>query len=634
MPKVIVAAVAVATLGAAIPAAGSSGQVTRPGNPALRMALNAERGIAPPRLPNGHFIPLLSGAYVRSAEEAGAVRSATAVQPAVAAPTIGTTGCSNVFRADGAPNNVRANQDCGYRFQSEEWVAVNPADPTNVVVSQNDSSLSGNHTGVDFSVDGGKHFGDSRLPSGRITIPEAPGGVWSFDFFSDPVHTFDARGNLYYVTLGADFAQDGFDGVFAWKANSCLKGSALHTPGSGSCSPFRPPLDATAVPIRTNFGNPSLFDDKELIASDTSRTSRFQGNVYVTWTIFNFSCGSDGASFCDAPIFFSRSTNGGQSWSSARQISGSSPICKFGNFFDPSQQAHACNNDQFSDPVVAPDGTIYVFFNNYNTDQTTETSPSGLFNQILMVKSVDGGVTWSSPTRVTRDFGTEPYSLPGHEIQDCDLFRQCLPPNGYRMADYPSAGIGANGKLAVYWSDFRNGGPCAVDKAPVLKGLPITPCANYNTDILVTTSTNGGASWSDPRQVTTNRAAQWQPWGAVGPAGALHVAYYDRKYGQCEATGCNDITLASSDDNGAEWSYRRITTSSMPNATCALAPTECGFLGDYMGLAIDGNRVHIAWGDTRGLNGTVEEDVYYASLPACTEDSGGENRADDCAPGE
>jgi hypothetical protein len=620
MRRILIAAVAAASLTVAILAASgsSSNRAPRTMSPALRMALNAKRGIAPPRLPNGNFIPQLSGAYVQAVQDRLSARSrrgARAVSPA--APTISTFGCSNVFSAPGMPDNVRANQDCGYRFQSEEWVGVNPTDPNNVVVSQNDSSLSGNHTGVDFSIDGGRHFGDSRLPSGRITIPDVPGGEWSFDFFSDPAHAFDSKGNLYYVTLGADFAQDAFDGLFAWKSNSCLKGSALHTPGSGSCSPFSPPLSATAVPIRTNFSNPFLSDDKELVAADTWPHSRFKDNVYVTWTIFDFSCGEGGGSFCDAPIFFSRSTNGGVSWSKPVEISGvNKDICHFGNSFDSSQPAGACNNDQDSDPVVGPDGTLYVFYMNFNTELTTFNSPGGLINQILMVKSTDGGLTWSRPIKVAKDVGREPYSLPDHPIPDCDLFRQCLPPNSYRMNDYPTAGIGADGKLAVYWSDFRNGGPCAIDQRPGLKGLPELPCANFNTDILFSTSTNGGSTWTEPRQVTTNRAAQWQPWGAVGPTGTLYAAYYDRGYGDCESTGCNDITLARSTNNGASWSFQRVTTSSMPNLTCSNNPAECGFLGDYMSLALGGDRVHITWGDTRGRNDTVDEDVYYSSLPA------------------
>jgi hypothetical protein len=525
-----------------------------------------------------------------------------------------------VFSAPGFPDNVRANSDCGYRFQSEEWVAANPKDPSNVVVSQNDSSLSGNHTGVDYSLDGGQHFGDSRLPSGRITIPGVPGGEWSFDFFSDPVHEFASNGRLYYVTLGADFAQDGFDGVFAWSSLPCLKGSALHSPGSGSCSPFSPPLSASATPIRTNFDNPGLSDDKELMAVDNSPASRFNGNVYVTWTIFNFTCGPNGTSFCDAPIYFSRSTNSAKSWSKPVVISGRNPdICQFGDSFDPSESPDACNNDQFSDPVVGPDGTIYVFFMNFNTNKKAFNAPSGRVNQILMVKSKNGGNTWSNPIRVSKDIGREPYSLPGHRIKDCDLFRQCLPPNGYRMSDYPSVGINGSGDMTVYWSDFRNGGPCAKDTDPGLKGLPVTPCDNFNTDILSRSSTDGGASWGPKRNVTADAGvtAQWQPWGAVGNDGTQYVAYYDRRYGNCEKTGCNDITLSTSQNNGKNWSSRRITTSSMPNATCKVVPTECGFLGDYMGLALGrDSTVHMAWGDTRGLNGTTEEDVYQASVPA------------------
>jgi hypothetical protein len=591
-------------------------------NPALRAAIAAEQGKAPPRLPNGNFVAMPSGALVHSAMEGLGLHPAGPTAPAAAAaasllPTTSTAGCSNVFSAPGFPDNVRANQDCGFRFQSEEWVAINPTDPNNVVVSQNDSSLSGNHTGVDYSLDGGAHFGDSRLPSGRIIIPEAPGGLWSFDFFSDPAHAFNSRGDLFYTTLGADFAQDGFGGLFVWASDRCFKGSVLHTPGSGSCAPGDPPLSATAVPVRTNFDNPNRLDDKELMAADAWPTSPFRDNLYITWTIFDFECGGSGQGFCDAPIFFSRSTDGGQSWSPALEISGENPaLCNFGNFFDPSQPADACNNNQFSDPVVGPDGTLYVFFMNYNTDRNTETSPGGLHNQILMVKSSNGGTTWSSPVKVADDFGTEPYSLPGHEIPDCDLFRQCLPPNGYRLGDYPTAAIDSTGKLSVFWQDFRDGGPCATDTDPGLTGLPVTPCANYNADIFVTSSNDGGATWLKPASLSIGgTAAQWQPWAGAGSNGVFYVAFYDREYGDCESTGCNDISLFTRDRTGHV--VQRITTSSMPNLTCGENPFQCGFLGDYMSLAVGGGKVAIVWGDTRQRTGTVpEEDVYYASLPS------------------
>jgi hypothetical protein len=110
--------------------------------------------------------------------------------------------------------------------------------------------------------------------------------------------------------------------------------------------------------------------------------------------------------------------------------------------------------------------------------------------------------------------------------------------------------------------------------------------------------------------------AQWQPWGDVGENGNLYVAYYDRKYGDCESSGCNDITLARSTNNGLTWTHRRITTNSMPNLTPDNNPAQAGFLGDYMSTLAWRGTVHIVWADTRGRGlGFPEEDIYYARVP-------------------
>ncbi len=51
----------------------------------------------------------------------------------------------------------------------------------------------------------------------------------------------------------------------------------------------------------------------------------------------------------------------------------------------------------------------------------------------------------------------------------------------------------------------------------------------------------------------------------------------------------------------------------MPNLTTANNPVQAGFLGDYMWLAVDSRgRPNVIWADTRGLNGTIEEDIYFA----------------------
>jgi hypothetical protein len=101
--------------------------------------------------------------------------------------------------------------------------------------------------------------------------------------------------------------------------------------------------------------------------------------------------------------------------------------------------------------------------------------------------------------------------------------------------------------------------------------------------------------------------------------GTLVVGYYDRSYGSCESSGCNDITLArvSGAASAAPTIRRtRLTTSSMPNLTPANNPLQAGFLGDYMWVATDGKgKAYVVWADTRGLGGTVEEDIYFATQP-------------------
>jgi Neuraminidase (sialidase) len=146
--------------------------------------------------------------------------------------------------------------------------------------------------------------------------------------------------------------------------------------------------------------------------------------------------------------------------------------------------------------------------------------------------------------------------------------------------------------------------------------MPVEPCRNHNNDVFASVSKDHGRTWTSARKVSGGgTSAQWQPWGDVGENGNLYVGYYDRKYGACETSGCNDITLATSGDNGRSWSHRRITTSSMPNLTCGVNSFECGFLGDYMSTVFWKGKVHMVWADTRGRGlGFPEEDIYYAKV--------------------
>jgi hypothetical protein len=330
--------------------------------------------------------------------------------------------------------------------------------------------------------------------------------------------------------------------------------------------------------------------------------------VYLTATRFDLGCGG----FCEAPIYFFRSSDGGVTWQGKRISGINGDICVGGDAFDPSQPPGACNFSQGAFPVVEPNGAIDVVFDNANTPT--------LVAQHLFVRLTDGGHTWSKPVKVADDFDTQPFNTTNNVLPNgCTPFSQCLPPSGYRLTDFPSMGVDeTTGKLAVFWSDFRNGGPCATDPNT---GLPTVPCANYDNDMFVSVSTDHGHTWGPTRKVSNGgTTAQWEDWGDVGENGKLYAGYYDRQFDNCESTGCNDITLAISGDNGATWRYQRITTSSMPNLTCNDDPFECGFLGDYMSTRYFGSSrngtVYLVWADTRPRTGTIpEEDVYLAKVP-------------------
>jgi hypothetical protein len=287
----------------------------------------------------------------------------------------------------------------------------------------------------------------------------------------------------------------------------------------------------------------------------------------------------------------------------------------------------ACDQDQGSHPVVGPDGTIYVIFGNGNT-------PNPGFNQVLFVRcpatrNCDSSADWEGPFRIGDLVGTHPL---GPAAAGCPPGRQCLPPNGYRVPEFTSMSVSVdrNSNLYAIWADHRNNtNPnCDFRTSPVGNGAP--PCDH---DVLYSFSTNRGTTWSPTVTVTPRSRlgenAQWQPWHDVaGDGSKVYAAFYDRQYGNCETTGCNDITLATiSQPRSANRSitYKRITTASMPNLTLANNPVQAGFLGDYMWVEVshhnfDQKDVHIVWADTRPLPNRLahqrfpEEDIYYAQV--------------------
>ena len=566
-------------------------------NSVLSHALDVELGRAPatrhePGLSSSVMYSLLdqTGALGRRAERAG-------FRP----PPIeiaGTEGCSNEFTGNGQ-TNTRVTQDCSLRSQAGEQIAVNPLDPNNILVGQNDARTGYNHCGYAWTLDGGAHWGDETPPFFQVPLLDKHAA----EACSDPTVAWDSQGDAYIAsTIYRVGAPE--NAVVVAKSNPGIHGVYFHSPDAqGGFQEYR------AMPMGVVSNEDVGFQDKPYVVADAGASSPKRDWVYVTWTrIGPEQEDSPGGVREVFPIIFSQSEDGGVTWSAPIEISGEAEgVC-------PTE----CNLDHASRPFVGPDGTIYVSFGNDNAIDGG--------SQILMVKCpADADCTqeeaWTEPVIVSNLVGGEPV---GPSDAGCPVALQCLPPNSYRMSEANSVSnsVDDQGRVYVVWADFRN------NTNQGCTGSAMTATSPCDNDVFYSYSTDEGETWSDPIVITPRstarfgETAQWQPWSEVTPDGSrLFVAFYDRSYGNCESAGCNDITLAEVDNPASAsptFDYSRVTTASMPNMTTAENPIEAGFLGDRMSLSVDGQgRAHVVWADTRAHAGSVPEtDVYYARVPA------------------
>jgi hypothetical protein len=465
-------------------------------------------------------------------------------------------------------SNVMANCDSTLLPHNETAIVVDPASSSHLVAGSNDTELAPNGAsssaktvaGYYTSFDSGTTWVNGQVPSG------------SFTQTSDPSVVFDTSGRVHYGVVAFDLGLGG----------RALGGAIQVSTSSDGGKTFRAPV------IVDQSTNPMIFEDKPYMAADDNPASPFAGSIYITWTRFRFADRAE-TQLLDSPIFFSASQDGGHTWSAPREISGAnSTLCTFSSTTLPNDGR--CREDQFSSPVVARDGTIYVAYEN---DQAVNDGQ--LRNQYLVVKSTDGGATWSTPVRasdILRDGNSDyPVNVQGRQTLSNSQFRVNSAGN---LAVDPSSGA-----LYVTWSDNRNGA-----------------AASTNTDVFAARSINGGATWSAPITVSSAPNDQFYPWATVAPDGTLDISYFDRSYDP--ANSKYGITLGALAPGSSSFSDQRVDTGlSDPNHARWFSGSTNGettFLGDYNGLAIGADAVaHPFWTDMRRVvtsnhaTGTTED---------------------------
>ena len=294
-------------------------------------------------------------------------------------------------------SNVDASHECG--SQSETSIAINPADPANVIAGANE--IQRLPMRAIASTDGGRTFTGVDLP---LPPPRTNNG---FDFGSDPGVAFDLDGNAYYSYIVVFFGAGG--GI-----NGTEMAVAHSTDGGATWAPVYFALQTGSA----------QFNDKPMVTVDTNTGSPHVGRVYVAW---DHATGSSSSTKNGNNVLLSYSDNGGASFSA--------PVNVSGNVTGPTGGIGA-------DPYVTPDGTVHVAWQDYAA------------GRIVDAASTDGGRTFDPPHLIATVNGFD-FAIAAQASRGALVYPAC---GATGTALYCSYMNGTDAAVTVYVARSTDGG--------------------------------------------------------------------------------------------------------------------------------------------------------------------------------
>ncbi|WP_034804941.1 sialidase family protein [Intrasporangium oryzae] len=530
--------------------AGKVASVRATGSPQVRFSALLEEESSDPSF-DGPFSPAITPTYVLSS------------------PLDGTS----VLAPD-----VTVNRDTAAAPQNETAVAVDPNNPNRVVAGANDyvtrtwsctvsgtpcSALGDAYSGSYVSNDGGTTWQGLSTDPGHLGtlvpgVTHLSGGP--YDAGGDPAVAFDSRGTVFYAGLG-------FDRTSPPNTVTVNRGTFS---GSGS-------LTWSAPTFINPTTSPAVLNDKEWVAADSHVGSPFRDRVYVSWTRYVFN--PINGNYVQSPIFFASSSDGGTTFTTPKAISGKVLF------------------DQGSRPVVAPDGSLYVFFEG----ATRLDSLSSTY----VVKSTDGGATWGKPVAIAT-------VVDSHVLTD----------TAFRDNSFPAAAVAPDGTLYATWTTMMGSTSTAVYSTSTDGGATWTA---PQADFVPALRTSVGYPASQPSGGTLNAPSPTQaedifPAVGVGPDGHVHLGAYrgdvvspwqtcasgpPPPVGRitCDALG-DYINNTRLDYVVRDLSSAQVVVSTHPiNTRYGFGG---GFFGDYTDLAVGADGiVHAFWTDSNNVQQVV-----------------------------
>ena len=521
-----------------------------------RVGANCERLLGAVRGPGGRIFP--AGAVFSAGVESSPSRSTAALPAgsadlqALANPLVRVSTDAGVT-APLQPWELETSGSAHLDSQTEPWVDVNPADRSNMVgFWQEDRWSTGGARNLVFgtSFDGGATWTNSPLQG----VSRLEGG--DYERVTDPWLDFGPNDRVHAASLA-------FDDTFPFK-NAIF----VNTSTDGGAT-WGPPV---TVAVDTEF---QFFNDKQALVADDYASSPFVGNVYVTWDrLEERATGQVGGQYT-GPAYFSRSTDGGATFSQPRVIfaTGSNKQT-LGNMPVVLPNVHGTPANESGTVVVG--GTYF---------QSAGFSAEKNISYFYVVRSTDGGVTWSAPIIVDHE-----RTMPVANIRSGDTV--------------PILSVDrATGKLYATWQDTR-----------------FSQGATKRTDILVTSSSDGGLTWSAPVKANDTPPGAhdaFTPVVQVDDNGRVGVLYYDLRDDTDPRDGAIMTAewLTISTDGGQTFGPSQRITPPFDHSFAA----EAGgfFLGDYQGLGNVGTAFQPFFAANLELQGDGElgSDVFSTTVP-------------------
>ncbi|HEV7509004.1 MAG TPA: hypothetical protein VGS07_29280 [Thermoanaerobaculia bacterium] len=336
-----------------------------------------------------------------------------------------------------------------------------------------DATFSGSQTSTDKQIIWVDHSATSPFKDNLYAIwhnddpafmnrRTGPAGSWQ-----TPIRVSGAESTG--TAIGADVKTNAFGDVFGfWPTTENKKVFVVKSTNGGASY-------GTPVQVATTFGSfdigvPAMAVRRLLIyVSGGAYRTASKDLVYATWSDLVSACAEPGtnvASTCKSRVWFSRSTNGGGTWSAPVMINNQASL-----------------NDQFNQWLVVDETTGALEVVYYDTVADASRKKVDIWHQ----SSFDDGVTWSPAVKVTSAQTDE--TVTGAN-------------SGNQFGDYNSLS-GIAGQFFPSWTDRRSSGREEIWTAKLTDTVCTAPGAPAIGTATATAPNQAQVSWANGSPAST-----------------------------------------------------------------------------------------------------------------------------------